>query len=433
MALFAMKALMFLKALVVFILKIIFKPLAGIGRFFYWLLVLPIYRFYLLVGKKFGLSKSKQDRVLAAILINKKIAHLILAGLTILFVYFNMTSAKGVLSSEDVVGKTLVSKVVFDESTQDQILIEEKAGAAPLVVANNDYWSKGSYWKPPLAFDYTSDEDLELGDEIVQEPTEEQPVARSEIVNYTVKPGDSIGSIASHFGISVNSILWENGLTAKSYIKPGDQLKILPVSGVTYAVARGDTLARIAGKFGVSADSIMKANGLASANQIKLGEKLVIPGGKKLLNTSVANNQQGRPTAGSSVVTAPQAGVRPVSGAKLNWPAQGRITQYYSWRHTGLDIANHIGTPIYAADAGTVVTAGWNNGGYGYQVVIDHGNGMLTRYAHLSKFAVSAGDQVGKGQYIAAMGSTGHSTGPHCHFEVIRGGKRYNPLSYLGY
>jgi murein DD-endopeptidase MepM/ murein hydrolase activator NlpD len=115
------------------------------------------------------------------------------------------------------------------------------------------------------------------------------------------------------------------------------------------------------------------------------------------------------------------------------WPTPGRrITQYYSWSHQGLDIGDKIGTPLYAADDGVVIIAqgGWN-GGYGNTILLDHGGGKRTRYGHASKLFVKVGDEVKKGETIAAMGSTGRSTGPHLHFEVLVNGTRYNPLNYI--
>ena len=101
------------------------------------------------------------------------------------------------------------------------------------------------------------------------------------------------------------------------------------------------------------------------------------------------------------------------------WPAQGLLTQRYWSGHLGIDIANRTGTPILAADDGYVVMAGRDTWGYGNQVLIDHGNGFLTRYAHLDTIKVKAGQSVSKNQQIGTMGSTGRSTGPHLHFEVI--------------
>ncbi len=115
---------------------------------------------------------------------------------------------------------------------------------------------------------------------------------------------------------------------------------------------------------------------------------------------------------------------------RLIWPITGSITQGYSSRHTGIDIAGSSGSPIVAADGGVVSFAGWQ-GGYGNFVAINHGNGLVTRYGHCSKLLVSSGQRVSQGQTIALRGSTGHSTGPHLHFEVLQNGSFRNPLSYL--
>lgn len=128
--------------------------------------------------------------------------------------------------------------------------------------------------------------------------------------------------------------------------------------------------------------------------------------------------------------------------AKINmtpsiWPTSGDVSSPYGLRwngsdfHPGIDIANDAGTPVVATADGTVIESGWNSGGYGYMVDIDHGNGVVTRYAHNSQLAVSAGTRVQKGQVIAYMGSTGFSTGPHVHYEVLVNGKAVNPSSFL--
>ena len=119
------------------------------------------------------------------------------------------------------------------------------------------------------------------------------------------------------------------------------------------------------------------------------------------------------------------------------WPANGFVSSPYGLRwggsdfHPGMDIANDMGTPIVATADGTVTVAGWNSGGYGNMVDIDHGNGIMTRYGHASQVLVSAGQYVRKGQLIAYMGSTGFSTGPHVHYEVHVNGQAVNPVSYL--
>ena len=119
------------------------------------------------------------------------------------------------------------------------------------------------------------------------------------------------------------------------------------------------------------------------------------------------------------------------------WPTTGVVSSPYGLRwggtdfHPGMDIANDMGTPIVATADGVVEYAGWNSGGYGNMVDIDHGNGIMTRYGHASQVVVSTGQHVKRGQLIAYMGSTGFSTGPHCHYEVHVNGNRVNPISYL--
>lgn len=135
---------------------------------------------------------------------------------------------------------------------------------------------------------------------------------------------------------------------------------------------------------------------------------------------------------------APQA-ASGLSGSTMPgiWPARGTVTSPYGLRwngsdfHPGIDIANDMGTPIVATADGVVTTAGWNDGGYGNMVDIDHGNGILTRYGHAMQVAVMAGQYVRRGQVIAYMGSTGFSTGPHVHYEVRINGQPVNPSSYL--
>jgi murein DD-endopeptidase MepM/ murein hydrolase activator NlpD len=117
----------------------------------------------------------------------------------------------------------------------------------------------------------------------------------------------------------------------------------------------------------------------------------------------------------------------------FQWPAVGAITTYFSGWHNGIDIANSVGTPVRAAQAGVVTMSGWDNSGYGYMVRIDHGNGMQTLYGHASRLVVRAGESVDKGQLIMLMGSTGRSTGSHVHFSIFQGGgySGLNPLRFL--
>jgi len=201
------------------------------------------------------------------------------------------------------------------------------------------------------------------------------------------------------------------------------------MTGVVHKVVRGENLSLISKKYSIEEAKIMEANKMTDSSKLAVGQKLVIPGGRKYGSISYASRGYTGLSAIRDLVK--PGGATPVSSNKMNWPTQGhRITQYYSWRHHGVDIANKAGTPIYAADAGTVESTGWNRG-YGNTIVIDHGGGKKTKYAHLSKFYVKKGQKVGKGESIGAMGSTGWSTGSHLHFEVIINGRKYNPLNYI--
>ena len=255
--------------------------------------------------------------------------------------------------------------------------------------------------------------------------------ARTAVESYIVEPGDVIGKIAEHYGVSVETILWENNLSERSLIRPGDSLKILPVDGVEHTVKAGDTVSKIAKAYGSDQEKIVAFNKLQKdGSDIVVGETLIVPGGRK---------QSPRPPAIASAparfrgVAAPPASVEAPAGSGYLWPTSvRRITQYFNWRHTGLDIAGPFGTPVYASRAGTVVKSqcGWS-GGYGCHIVIDHGDGVKTLYAHNSENYAGVGDSVAQGQTIAVMGSTGRSTGPHVHFEVWVKNVKQNPLKYV--
>jgi LysM repeat protein len=251
-------------------------------------------------------------------------------------------------------------------------------------------------------------------------------VGRDRIEYYEVQPGDNISSIATRFNLQMTTILWENKLTARSILRLGQKLTILPTDGVTYKVKSGDTAEKIARAFRVDAEGIQAFN---PSSSLKPGQTIMVPGGRPLYVAPPTPPAQPKPT--TLPAPAPSA-ARTSSSSRFLWPTvHRRITQYYSWRHTGVDIADPTGTPIYAAEEGTVVTAGWNKGGYGYYIIIDHGGGLQTLYGHTSKMYVKAGDHVERGQQIANMGSTGRSTGPHLHFEVRVNGRRQNPLNYI--
>lgn len=257
---------------------------------------------------------------------------------------------------------------------------------------------------------------------------------RNKIIEYLVQPGDVVGNIAKKYGISVSTILSANNLSTRSYIRPGDKLKILPTDGVTYKVKSGDTISAIAKKYNTEAEKIIAFNKLAeNGSDIVIGEQLILPGGKAPVPVRKTIVRKPTPSKNFKNVVAPPPSVSAPAGSGYIWPSAATIiTQYYGWRHTGLDVAGAMGSAIYASRSGRVTTSkcGWN-GGYGCYIIIDHLNGVSTLYAHNTKLYVSVGETVSQGQTIALMGSTGRSTGPHIHFEVRVNGRRANPLQYV--
>jgi len=246
---------------------------------------------------------------------------------------------------------------------------------------------------------------------------------RDSIIDYDVQNGDSVTTIAKKFGVSEDTIRWENDLT-KDKIKVGQTLKILPVTGIAHRVSKGDTVYSIAKKYDSDPQSIVDFPFNTFTNdetfELAIGQIVIVPDGVMPKVQIAPRARQMTPDAGS------------VTGSgKFVWPTQGRLTQYFSWYHPGLDIANPSLPGVVAADSGRVIYAGWDSTGYGNMVLIDHGNGFKTRYGHLSQIMVISGQSVGRGQAVGRMGSTGKSTGPHTHFEIYLNGARVNPLSYL--
>lgn len=254
-----------------------------------------------------------------------------------------------------------------------------------------------------------------------------------EVIDYEVVEGDTISVIAQKFDISPETVLWANNLGERDTIKPGQKLKILPVTGVIHTVKKGETIYTIAKKYGLDGDSGAQAivdypfNEFVNDEKftIAVGQSIIIPGGE-------VPRIQATPRPALASRTTPDRGTVSAAGSFV-WPASGRITQGYSFYHKAIDIANRSGGAILAADAGTISVAGWpDNYGYGNRVVIDHDNGFVTLYAHLSVINVQQGQTVNRGDVIGQMGSTGRSTGTHLHFEIRRkGGGLENPLNYL--
>lgn len=250
---------------------------------------------------------------------------------------------------------------------------------------------------------------------------------RAEVLEYTVRPGDTISTIAEKFGVSVDTISWENNLKSIKTIKEGQKLRILPVTGMLHKVKHGETIYSIAKKYQANAQAIVDWPYNTFVNDetfaLAVGQTLIIPDGIK---------PKEQPVVPIYYAQVPMAGTVTGTG-QFVWPTGGRITQGFRWYHQGIDIANQAAPAILAADAGTVVATGWLAAGWGYgnRVVINHGNSFTTLYAHLSQIYVSPGQGVSRGQAVGKMGSTGRSTGIHLHFEIHQNNVAQDPLNYL--
>lgn len=408
------------------IVKVISKPLGGIGRFLLLMVILPLYKIYLIIKKitnKFYAPQKSRHKLIHPFS-RRYLTHFIILLISFFTVAANLNANE--IRREEFGQTSIIASLI---TIEDLGVIEEEGpitGPKKITrylgqtgVESRTQVTEGDQGEGILPTTVTGDSAVV---QPILSPIEEELRQRDKIVYYTVQPGDTISEVAEKFGITTNTILWENSLSAYSLIRPGDKITILPTSGLRHKVAKNDTVAKIAKKYGIEAERIIEFNKLASADDIKIGEKLIIPGGRKVY---------AQPTyALRSLYQAPAP--RVVSTGSLLWPTScRRITQYFRYRHSGVDIACGYGQPIYAADSGRVIKArgGWN-GGYGVTIEIDHGN-TQTLYGHLSNLYVKVGENVVQGQVIGAMGSTGRSSGSHLHFETRIAGARKNPLYYI--
>lgn len=257
---------------------------------------------------------------------------------------------------------------------------------------------------------------------------------KTEIEQYTVQEGDSISSLSHKFNISGHTIALANGISWDADLKIGQELKIPPVSGLLHTVKKGDNISDIAAKYSVTKEVVLYQNGMNAEDTLVVGKELIIPNGVLPVqrNTTTQNSRSYSTSGGWNPGASALPSVQ--SDTTLVRPSNNcRYTQYYRAGHYAIDCAAPVGTALYAAEGGTVTkvySGGWG-GGYGNHIMIDHGNGLKTLYAHMNTIYVSNGEWVSRGENIGTMGNTGRSTGPHVHFEVIKNGVKVNPLQYF--
>ena len=252
---------------------------------------------------------------------------------------------------------------------------------------------------------------------------------------YVVERGDTPNGIAEAFGILPQTLLGGNPFLSEesSLLQTGTELIILPIDGVLHTVEPGDTLERLELLYGISIQTIIdyEPNNLQFPYRLEPGTQILIPGAVRELFvwtppdlSSVTGNSSGIGSGVAPVIVGTGTFVYPVNSQNF--------TQYFWYGHPGLDIALAEGSAVFASDTGTVTYAGWNTYGYGNLIVVNHGNGYETLYAHLSGINVVPGQIVYQGNVIGASGNTGNSSGPHIHFEIRLNNNRDNPCWYLG-
>lgn len=247
-------------------------------------------------------------------------------------------------------------------------------------------------------------------------------------IEHVVAAGENIWDIALEYGTDMESIAAINDMGISDVLQPGQTLRVLVgQEGLIHTVAEGDTVEALADRFDIRVDAIVAANGLRG-DALTVGQEIVLPGARMPQRRTVTVASVSRSGGSSSESAAPS-----LDG--FIWPHHGLVTSYFGWRdggfHSGIDIDGWTGDAVMAAKAGTVTHAGWGWSGFGIYIVVDHGDGTKTIYAHLDDVYVAVGAEVAQGEVIGALGNTGWSTGSHLHFEILVNGSEIDPLPSL--
>ena len=273
--------------------------------------------------------------------------------------------------------------------------------------------------------------------------------ARVDVLSYIVEQGDSLFAIAETYGLKPETVLWGNFDTLADNphtLQPGQELNILPVNGTYHEWREGENLSKVASYYGVDALEIVQYPGNhidiydfdLDNPSLETGKMLIVPDGERELvdygppaitrdNPAIAATY-GPGHCGTIYTGSVGVGV-------FLWPTTERWISGYDYNpganHPAIDIAGNVENPVWSSDNGVVVYAGWSNYGYGNLIVVDHGTGWQTLYAHLNSINVGCGQSVNQGQRIGGLGNTGNSSGAHLHFEMIYVGTKVNPWNFL--
>lgn len=419
------------------LIKLVFKPFIALALFVFKPIALKIYKYYLLIKSRLDKSPLLKSKI-GLVFYNRYLMHVILLIITLTVASTNILQANEV-KREDVAKKSNLYKLVSPEElsfTEDEIV--EKANfqekkqksyidTSGVAVANIPELTKKEATQEIAmlgnASALTSAAVLEGG----------YSKKRAETTAYEVQSGDTISTIAEQFGLKVSTLYWANKMSSNTTLKPGYTMTIPTGDGTLHKVADSDTLDKIIEKYKGDKEETILLNDIDSDELIVVGTEILVAGG-----TPPPPPAPVAKTPSSSIGSSSWSGFfNPtddfnVTGGTLNWPSACRsVSQGVRWGHVAIDINCAHGTGIYAAESGTVTVIPNRGNGYGNYIIINHGNGMSTLYAHLSGFAVNSGQYVSRGQQIGYEGSTGWSTGPHLHFEVMDGGAKQNPWGYL--
>lgn len=261
----------------------------------------------------------------------------------------------------------------------------------------------------------------------------QEKISPVKVTAYVIAAGDSLWTVASSQNLEIDTLYGCNNLKNPDMLRPGATLRIPDQDGIFYKVAKGETLDKIAKSYGIPADRIRKGNAPGAVDTLTTGVEIFLPGARPEASDSQSDEKSSG--SGSKSSTPAKSYTR-----SYRWPVVGKINSPFGWRrhpvtrrrdfHTGVDIKSPRGRAIKASKAGRVEYSGWM-GGYGRVVVIRHGDGYSTLYAHCNSISVRKGQSVSQGQTIASVGTSGRTTGPHLHFEIRNGKSPVNPLRLL--
>jgi murein DD-endopeptidase MepM/ murein hydrolase activator NlpD len=251
------------------------------------------------------------------------------------------------------------------------------------------------------------------------------------LVEYVAKASDSVQAIADTYGVKITTITASNGMNKDITLTEGQKLIFPSIDGVAYKIKNGENLWDISVLYKIDFYDLLDINNLSSPDKLKLGQQIILPDVDAIKIESVSKPKS---TASTSTSKSASKTASSSSISRGSWPASGSVTSKFGQRwgkeHKGIDIGVPTGTNVKSFMSGKVTYSDWQ-GGYGNLVIISHGNGLQTYYAHNSKLLVKVGQSVDSGSVIAKSGNTGNSTGPHIHFEVRKNGEPVNPYQYL--